>query len=196
MMEADDIFPVHPDRSGPRNLAVLLMLGALVVLWMGYADLQAHRIGLSDDQVSTLIATPNTQGGEPTTLDDFRAFERDARDDGAFLTRAVALLTSGGLVLTGAALLFRLRRTGAYLCTAGAAIGLLGGVGGSVMIRGSAQAHLGDALAFTYEAWVYICGAMMGLCLAMAGLPLLNLRARMALEPLRIENRLAKDEAE
>jgi hypothetical protein len=43
---------------------------------------------------------------------------------------------------------------------------------------------------------VYICGAMMGLCLAMAALPLLNLRARMALEPLRIENRLAKDESE
>ena len=171
MMEANDRFEVRPDRSGPRNLAVLLMLGALVVLWMGYADLQAHRIGLSDDQVSTLIATPNAQGGEPTTLEDFRTFENDARDQGAFLTRAVSLLASGGMVLIGSALLFRLRRMGAYLCTAGAAIGLLGGVAGSIMIRGTAQDHLGDALAFTYEAWVYLCGAMMGLCLAMAALP-------------------------
>lgn len=189
MMEGNDRFEVRPDRSGPRNLAVLLMLGALVVLWMGYADLQAHRIGLSDDQVSTLIATPNAQGGEPTTLEDFRTFENDARDQGAFLTRAVSLLASGGMVLIGSALLFRLRRVGAYLCTAGAAIGLLGGVAGSIMIRGTAQDHLGDALAFTYEAWVYLCGAMMGLCLAMAALPLLNLRARMALEPVRVEPR-------
>lgn len=188
-MEGNDRFEVRPDRSGPRNLAVLLMLGALVVLWMGYADLQAHRIGLSDDQVSTLIATPNAQGGEPTTLEDFRTFENDARDQGAFLTRAVSLLASGGMVLIGSALLFRLRRVGAYLCTAGAAIGLLGGVAGSIMIRGTAQDHLGDALAFTYEAWVYLCGAMMGLCLAMAALPLLNLRARMALEPVRVEPR-------
>ena len=195
MMEGNDRFEVRPDRSGPRNLAVLLMLGALVVLWMGYADLQAHRIGLSDDQVSTLIATPNAQGGEPTTLEDFRTFENDARDQGAFLTRAVSLLASGAMVLIGSALLFRLRRVGAYLCTAGAAIGLLGGVVGSIMIRGTAQDHLGDALAFTYEAWVYLCGAMMGLCLAMAALPLLNLRARMALEPVRVEPR-SLDESE
>lgn len=188
-MEDSDRFEVRPDRSGPRNLAVLLMLGALVVLWMGYADLQAHRIGLSDDQVSTLIATPNAQGGEPTSLEDFRTFESNARDQGAFLTRAVGLLTSGGMVLIGGALLFRLQRAGAYLCTAGAAIGLLGGVAGSIMIRGTAQDHLGDALAFTYEVWVYLCGAMMGLCLAMAALPLLNLRARMALEPVRFEPR-------
>ena len=194
-MEGNDRFEVRPDRSGPRNLAVLLMLGALVVLWMGYADLQAHRIGLSDDQVSTLIATPNAQGGEPTTLEDFRTFENDARDQGAFLTLAVSLLTSGAMVLIGSALLFRLRRVGAYLCTAGAAIGLLGGVVGSIMIRGTAQDHLGDALAFTYEAWVYLCGAMMGLCLAMAALPLLNLRARMALEPVRVEPR-SLDESE
>ena len=195
MVEGNDWFDVRPDRSGPRNLAVLLMLGALVVLWMGYADLQAHRIGLSDDQVTTLIATPNAQGGEPTSLEDFRTFESNARDQGAFLTRAVALLTSGGMVLVGGALLFRLRRLGAYLCTAGAAIGLLGGVVGSIMIRGTAQDHLGDALAFTYEAWVYLCGAMMGLCLAMAALPLLNVRARMALEPVRVEPR-SPDESE
>ena len=195
MMEGNDRFEVRPDRSGPRNLAVLLVLGALVVLWMGYADLQAHRIGLSDDQVNTLIATPNAQGGEPTSLEDFRTFENNARDQGAFLTRAVALLASGGMVLIGGALLFRLRRVGAYLCTAGAAIGLLGGVAGSIMIRGTAQDHLGDALAFTYEAWVYLCGVMMGLCLAMAALPLLNVRARMALEPVRVEPR-SPDESE
>lgn len=183
-----DMFEVQPDRSGPKNIAVLLFFGALVVLWMGYADLQAHRVGLSVDQVEILIATPNAQEGEPTSVEDYRMFEQDARSSNAFIFRSISLLTSGGLLLVGAVLLYRLRRRGAYMCTAGAAIGLLGGLGSSLQIRSSARAHLGEALVFTYEAWVYICGAMMGLCLAMAALPLLNLRARMALEPIRLVN--------
>lgn len=183
-----DMFEVQPDRSGPKNIAVLLFFGALVVLWMGYADLQAHRVGLSVDQVEILIATPNAQEGEPTSVEDYRMFEQDARSSNAFIFRSVSLLTSGGLLLVGAVLLYRLRRRGAYMCTAGAAIGLLGGLGSSLQIRSSARAHLGEALVFTYEVWVYICGAMMGLCLAMAALPLLNLRARLALQPIRLVN--------
>ena len=65
-----------------------------------------------------------------------------------------------------------------------------------MMIRGSARTHLGEALTLTYEIWVYICGAMMGLCLAMAALPLLNLRARMALEPVRLKQHADEESLE
>jgi hypothetical protein len=61
------------------------------------------------------------------------------------------------------------------------------------MVRSSARTHLQDAVVTTYEAWVYICGAMMGLCLAVAALPLLNLRANMALQPVRM---VVNDESE
>ena len=111
-MEGDMLLDVQPDRTGPKNLAVLLFFGSLLVLWMGYADLQAHRYGLSEGQVETLLATPNAQGGEPTTVEDFRTFEEEARSENAFLLRAVSLLTSGGLLLVGALLLFRLQRQG------------------------------------------------------------------------------------
>lgn len=185
-MDEGALFDVQPDRTGPKNLAVLLFFGSLLVLWMGYADLQAHRFGLNEDQVETLLATPNAQGGEPTTVEDFRTFEEEARSENAFLLRAVSLLTSGGLLLVGALLLYRLQRRGAYLSTAGALIGLFGGVAASMMIRGSARTHLKETLLPTYEAWVYICGSMMGLCLAIAALPLLNLRARLALLPVTL----------
>lgn len=192
-MANEPLNDVKPDRTGPKNLAILLFLGSLLVLVYGYADLQAHRVGLSDGQVDTLLATPNAQGGEPTTVEDYRAFEEEARENHAFLIRAVSLLTSGGLLLVGAVLLHRLRRLGAYLCTGGALIGLLGGVGASFMVRSSARTHLQEAVVTTYEAWVYICGAMMGLCLAVAALPLLNLRASMALQPVRL---VVNDESE
>ena len=75
---------------------------------------------------------------------------------------------------------------GARLCSVGALVGLVGGVVGSVAINDAAQTHLGDAMKLTYQIWVYLCGTTMGLCLAVAALPLLNVRARLALHP-RVE---------
>jgi hypothetical protein len=62
-------------------------------------------------------------------------------------------------------------------------VGLTGGIVGSVIINNAAQEHLGEAMKLTYEIWVYLCGVSMGLCLAVAALPLLNARARLALQP-------------
>lgn len=185
-MTSSGMFEIRPDRSGPKNLGVLLVLGSLMVLAYGYADWNSHHVGLSDEEAETFILNPGLTGDEDITVADYRAFEDEARENSAFLIRAVSLLAGGLLVLVGGVFLLRLKRLGAYMCVAGAGLGLIGGVTGSLMIRTSARAHLGEALTLTYEIWVYICGAMMGLCLAMAALPLLNLRARMALEPLRL----------
>ena len=192
-MTENNLMEIKPDRTGPKNLAIILFLGSLLVLVYGYADLQAHRVGLNEAQVDTLLKTPNAQGGEPTTVEDYRAFEGEAREDRAFLIRAMSLLASGGLLLVGSVFLHRLRRIGAYLCTLGALVGLIGGVAASLMVRTSARAHLQDAVVTTYEAWVYICGVTRGLCLAVAALPLLNLRASMALQPVRM---VVNDESE
>lgn len=186
-MAGSSMFEVRPDRSGPKNLGVLLIIGSLMVLAYGYADWNSHRVGLSDSEAETFILNPSLAGDENITVEDYRAFEDEARENSAFLIRAVSLLGGGALLLVGGGLLLKLRRVGAYLCVVGASVGLVGGVTGSMMIRGSARTHLGEALTLTYEIWVYICGAMMGLCLAMAALPLLNLRARMALEPVRLK---------
>ena len=146
---------------------------------MGWQDWQLHNEGLTDEQIETFLATPNSQPGEPTTVDQYRDFETDVRENNGYLLRGVSLLLSSLCLLVGAPMLYRLQRNGARLCSVGALIGLVGGLLGSITINDAAQTHLGDAMKLTYEIWVYLCGTTMGLCLAVAALPLLNVRARL-----------------
>lgn len=185
MIQASDL-EVRPDEKGPKNLAILLFLSSLIVAGMGWQDWQLHNVGLSDEDIETFLATPNSQPGEPTTVEQYRDFEADVRENNGYLLRGVSLLFASICLLIGAPMLYRLQRNGARLCTAGALVGLLGGVAGSMTINNAAQIHLGDAMKLTYEIWVYLCGTTMGLCLAVAALPLLNMRARLALHP-RVE---------
>ena len=182
MIQASDL-EVRPDEKGPKILAILLFLSSLIVAGMGWQDWQLHNVGLSDEDIETFLATPNSQPGEPTTVEQYRDFEADVRENNGYLLRGVSLLFASICLLIGAPMLYRLQRNGARLCTAGALVGLLGGVAGSMTINNAAQIHLGNAMKLTYEIWVYLCGTMMGLCLAVAALPLLNVRARLALHP-------------
>ena len=182
MIQASDL-EVRPDEKGPKNLAILLFLSSLIVAGMGWQDWQLHNDGLSDEQIETFLATPNSQPGEPTTVEQYRDFETDVRDNNGYLLRGFSLLLASVCLLIGAPMLYRLQRNGARLCTVGALVGLVGGVAGSMTINNAAQTYLGDAMKLTYEIWVYLCGTMMGLCLAVAALPLLNVRARLALHP-------------
>ncbi|HJL97569.1 MAG TPA: hypothetical protein QF401_05395 [Candidatus Poseidoniaceae archaeon] len=179
-MKTDEI---RPDNKGPKNVAILLFISALLLAGFSYQDWLQHQGGLTDSQVDTFLATPNSQGGEPTTIEDFRDFEEDVQSNNGYLIRALGLTITTLSLLIGAPLLHRLNIKGAYLCVSGAIIGLFSGIYGSYLINTSAQLHLGDAMILTYEIWVYLCGSIMSLCLAVTALPLLNTRARLALRP-------------
>ena len=69
---------IRPDEKGPRNLAVILFLSSSIVAGMGWQDWQLHNDGLSDEQIETFLATPNSQPGEPTTC---LLYTSDAADD-------------------------------------------------------------------------------------------------------------------
>ena len=83
---------IRPDEKGPRNLAVILFLSSIIVAGMGWQDWQLHNDGLSDEQIETFLATPNSQPGEPTTVEQYRAFEADVRDNNGYLLRGVSLM--------------------------------------------------------------------------------------------------------
>ncbi|RJU90313.1 MAG: hypothetical protein DWC07_03760, partial [Candidatus Poseidoniales archaeon] len=117
-MATQGMFEVRPDRSGPKNLGVLLVLGSLMVLTYGYADWKSHSVGLSDEEAETFILNPSLAGDENITVAEYRAFEDEARENSAFLIRAVSLLIGGALVLIGGLFLLKLKRVGAYLCVA------------------------------------------------------------------------------
>ena len=72
-------FEVRPDRKGPKNIAVLLLLSSLVVAGMGWQDWQLHNEGLTDGQIETFLTTPNSQPGEPTTVEQYRFRSRCSR---------------------------------------------------------------------------------------------------------------------
>lgn len=175
------LLEIQPDTKGPKTLAILLFVSALFVGLMGWQDWQLHHEGLSDDQIQTFLSTPNSQEGEPTTLDDYRAFENEVQTNNGYLVRSLSLLLASGSLFLGAPLLYRLRKEGAVLCIIGAGGGLVGGVWASQSINMAAETHLGEALKLTYQLWVYLCGVLMGICVLMSALPLLNVRARLAL---------------
>ena len=172
---------VRPDQKGPKNIAIILVLSSLIVAGCAAQDWVQHQGGLTDDQLTTYLSTQNSQEGEPTSIEDFRDFESEVQQSNGFLIRSVGLALTTLCLIIGGVLLYGLKRSGAYLCVTGAGIGLITGVYGSLLIQEAAINHLGEGMLLTYKIWVYLCGTTMSLCLAIAALPLLNMRARLAL---------------
>ena len=141
---------VRPDEKGPKNSPSFCSRYPSRRRH-GWQDWQLHNEGLTDEQIETFLATPNSQPGEPTTVDQYRDFETDVRETTATCCRR--LLASLVLVfVVGAPMLYRLQRNGAVVFR-GALIGLVGGLLGSITINDAAQTHLGDAMKLTYEIW-------------------------------------------
>ena len=60
-----DMFAIRPDTKGPKSVAVLIMLGALLLAFQAYGDYQLHSAtDLSDEEVNALLTTPNSQASD------------------------------------------------------------------------------------------------------------------------------------
>ncbi|MEC8168331.1 MAG: hypothetical protein VX052_04870, partial [Candidatus Thermoplasmatota archaeon] len=84
---------------------MILFLSSIIVAGMGWQDWQLHNDGLSDEQIETFLATPNSQPGEPTTVEQYRAFEADVRDNNGYLLRGVSLMLASVCLFVGAPML-------------------------------------------------------------------------------------------
>ena len=178
----DDI-PIKPDRKGPKTIAVMIFIGGLLILFQAYSDFTANRLeDVPDSEVERLLETPNSQSETPITPEQYQQFHDDARDSGGYLIRSIGLFISGSLVLFGSVNLFRLLSSGPKIATLGAVIGFASGLYGSHLIRVASDDNLGGALLLTYEIFTYLCGTCMFLCGAFSALPLINARARAALD--------------
>ena len=175
--------PIKPDRKGPKTIAVMIFIGGLLILFQAYSDFTANGLeDVPDSEVERLLETPNSQSETPITPEQYQQFHDDARDSGGYLIRSVGLFISGSLVLFGSVNLFRLLSSGPKIATLGAGIGFISGLYGSHLIRVASDDNLGGALLLTYEIFTYLCGTCMFLCGAFSALPLINARARAALD--------------
>ena len=173
--------PIKADRKGPKTIAVLLIIGAILVLFQSYQDYLSNSLeDISQNDVDRLLETPNSQSDNPVTNEQYQQFHDDARDSGGYKIRSIGLFIAGTLLIIGSINLFRLRKSGSIIATIGAGIGLLTGVYGSYLIRLASEENLIGPLVFTYEVFVYLCGICMFICGAFAALPLVNARAKEA----------------
>ena len=175
--------PIKPDRRGPKTIAILIFFGGLMILFQAYTDYTTHGLeDIPDSEVERLLETPNSQSDTPITPEEYQQFHDDARDSGGYQIRAVGLFISGILVTFGSINLFRLNSSGPKTATLGAGIGFISGLYGSHLIRVASDENLGGALLLAYEIFTYLCGTCMFLCGAFSALPLINARARAALD--------------
>ena len=175
--------PIKADRKGPKTIAVLIFLGGILILFQAYTDCTTHALeDIPESEVERLLETPNSQSETPITPEQYQQFHDDARDSNGYLYRAIGLFVSGTLVTIGSINLFRLLSSGPKIATLGAGIGFVSGLYGSHLIRVASDENLSGALLLTYEIFTYLCGTCMFLCGAFSALPLINARARAALD--------------
>ncbi len=178
-LEPFDIM-VTPDTKGPKSVAVLMFFGGLLLILLAFGDFQlSQQDDLTDAEIEIILETPNADLNTDISNDDYQKFHDSARQ--GYLIRAAGLAISGSLIVLGAPFLYSLNKKGAYLGIEGAAIGLVTGVIGSMMINEAAVEYLSGPLLLTYKLLTYSCGICMLICGAMTSLPLVNARARMAL---------------
>jgi len=176
-----EIFATRPDEKGPKTVAILLVFGAILIIIIGYGDIQnSISEDMSQEELDTLLTNVRNQG-DNITDQEYQQFHDDVRDSGAYSIRGWSLMIGGICIGTGGILLFILKPVGPKLALVGAGIGFIGGTYSSWEMKTISEAALPEAMVFVNEIFTYICGVCMVLCLALAGLPLLNASARAAL---------------
>jgi hypothetical protein len=177
-----DILAVRADKKGPKTVAILLMMSAILLAIFAFENLQSYSAeDLNNSDVEVIIGQPNSQGEEQLSVEDYQEYHDAARESGGYLLIAIGLGLAAILIFIGSPLLFKLNPLGAKLSIAGASIGFLGGVAGSYQLNQAAIETLHGPLLLTHQLLMYLCGVCMAVCVALAVMPLFNVAARMAL---------------
>tara|TARA_B100001758_G_scaffold55156_1_gene45502 strand:+ start:152 stop:772 length:621 start_codon:yes stop_codon:yes gene_type:complete len=175
------LFAPRPDKKGPKTISILLIMGSVLMLLVGWGDIQNSMAeDFPDADLDAILGNYQNQDID-ITEEEYQEYHDDVRDDGAYSVRGYSLMVGGALVLSGGFLLFRLNMLGVKLSLAGSIIGLLGGFGGTWMMVQVSEKMLPEEVTKITELMSYLCGVCMLMCVALAALPILNASARAAL---------------
>ena len=176
------IFGPRPDKKGPKTIAILLIFGSLLMIVIGFGDIQnSMRDDFPEADLEPILE--NYQNQEVNiTAEDYQEYHDEVRDEGAYSVRGYSLFVGGLLVLVGGFMLFRLKLLGVKLAISGSLIGLIGGFAGTWMMVGVSGEILPKGVTEITRLMAYMCGMCMAICVALAILPIINSSARMALD--------------
>ena len=176
------IFAPRPDEKGPKTIAVLLILGSVLMMMIGFGDIQ-NSMAKDFPEADLEPILENYQNQElDITAEDYQEYHDDVRDEGAYSVRGYSLMVGGLLVLVGGFMLFKLKLLGVKLAISGSSLGLIGGFTGTWMMVGVSGDILPQGVTEITRLMAYLCGICMSICLALAVLPIMNSSARMALD--------------
>jgi len=176
------LFSPKPDKKGPKTIAILLILGSILMILIGWGDVQNSMADdFPEEDLDPILENYENQKLN-ITADDYQEYHDEVRDSGAYSVRGYSLLVGGLLVLSGGFILFRLNILGVKLSILGSVVGLIGGFSGTWMMVGVSEEILPEGVTEITRLMSYMCGLCMSICVAMALLPLLNSSARMALQ--------------
>ena len=175
------IFAPRPDKKGPKTIAILLILGSILMVVIGFGDIQNSMADdFPDADLEPILENYQNQEID-ITEEDYQEYHDEIRDNGAYSVRGYSLMIGGILVLVGGFMLFRLKLLGVKLAITGSLLGLIGGFAGTWMMVDVSGDILPKGVTEITRLMAYMCGVCMAICVALAALPILNSSARMAL---------------
>ena len=177
------MYDVRPDKKGPRNIGVVLIIGGIILLLYSISNFSLHSSGMTEEEAQTLLKNSNRQSNENTTLDQYREFESLSQNEGSFLYKAVGLFIAGISSIIGGILLRQLNSNGPYIAIGGVGLGGCAVFFSSIQLYQSSQQFLNDSLQLTYMSALYLWTVSLGLCFALSALPAINFRSRLAMNP-------------
>ena len=175
------LFAPRPDKKGPKTIAILLVMGSILMILVGWGDFKNSMAeDFPEGDLDAILGNYQNQDIN-ITAEEYQDYHDKVRDDGAYSVRGYSLMLGGILVLVGGILLFRLNKLGVKLSLLGSTIGLFGGFGGTWMMTNVSSELLPQEVTTVTELMSYLCGVCMLICVAMSALPILNASARAAL---------------
>lgn len=174
------VIPVRPNTTIPVLIGVLLVLGGILVMWMGYTEITRQ----GEPNLPVYEEQQLEQGFSQSsniTGDDIQDLHDELRHAKYYWYLGCGFLFGGALMLAGGVQLLRKRSIGAKLGMAGNGAVILAALV-SYGISSGPAGELGSMVSVTYTGLAFVYGICSFCCGIFAGFPLLYASGKAALD--------------
>ncbi len=175
------VIPVRPNSTIPVLMGLLLVLGGILVMFMGYSEISKQgEPNLPKDEEKQL--EQGFSQNSNITGEDIQDLHDNLRHAKYYWYLGSGFMFGGLLMLVGGIQLLRKRSIGAKLGIGGNAIVILGALISYGTSSGPSE-ELGPMVSITYTGLAFVYGICSLCCGVFAAFPLLHASGRAALDP-------------